>query len=301
MSAPDAPKDHTMEIAHMENQQARRAQRQENRADRRERRQLRNLRTGAMTTANASADQFFLDQGLDPSEYSSVIDQAIAEAMSGIAKDDPAPGMYLKNIGQSVYDNQTARARTKASSGLDAMFDDDFENDRIGNDIDDAILDAIYQEERGKATDILENMRQRKVITDTGYQSGIRDLDRQSPSARARLTTLGDSEIAAGRGKLRGVVDTGRKTADTLKLGQSFDPNEYSSNVDVEFDNWLKGLGDSVRSKAPTDLFSTGSLASIAGQGQGPQNTAFNPKALSGIIDEDENEDEDENSDENVF
>ena len=299
MSAPDAPEDHSLEIAQMEMAAQRRAERQENRDARRERKQLRGLRRRARNSAEGSAEQFFLDQGLDPSQYTSAIDQAINEAMSGIAKDDPNPGGYLKNIGQGVYDRQTNLARVKAQNAFDEMFSDDFDTDRIGNEIDDAILNAIYEEERGKATEILDNMRARKVLTDSGYQSGIRDLDRQAPSARARLTTLGDAELAKGRSKIRDIVNKGRASADTLKLGQSFDPNEYASNVDVEFDNWLKGLGDSIRSVAPTDLFATGSLASVAGQGQGAQNTAFNPSALAGIV-EDEEEDEDETP-ESVF
>lgn len=300
MSAPDAPEDNSLEIAQMEMAAQRRAERQERRDARKEQRKLNQLRRGAKTTALDSAEQFFIEQGLDPTQYTSAIDQAIRNAMMGIAKDDPAPGSYLQNIGQDVYDRQTGLARTKASSGLDALFDDDFDTDRIGNEIDDAILNAIYEEERGKATDILDNMRKRRVITDSGYASGIKDLDRQSPAARARLTTLGDAELATGRSKLRDIANKGRKTASTLKLGQQFDPFEYSSDVDAQFDSWLSGLGDSLRAVAPTDLFATGSLASVAGQGQGAQNTVFNPNALAGIIDEDEDENEDETP-ESVF
>lgn len=299
MSAPEAPKDNSLKIARLEMAERRRAEQQARRDERRERRQLRALRQSAMGNARSSSEQFFLDQGLDPSEYMNEIDQAIKDAMQGIAKDDPAPGMYLKSVGQDVFDRQTNLARMRASSGLDALFDDDFDTDRIADTIDDAILNAIYEEERGRATEILDNMRARRVITDSGYNAGIKDLDRQAPSARARLTTLGDAEIAKGRSKLRGIVNTGRSTAAKLKLGQNFDPTEYSSDVDAAFDSWLSGLSDSLRAVKPSDLFATGSLASIAGQGQGAQNTVFNPKALAGVVEEDEQE-EDETP-ENVF
>lgn len=296
MSAPDAPEDHSLEIAQMERQDERRAARRERKDQRKEERELAELHGSARTSAESAAEQYFISQGLDPNDYTMAIDAAINEMSGRIPRDDPNPGSYYDDIGQTVFGQEQAGSRVKAQRELDRIFAPDFENRRISGTEDDDILASILGEQRGSAEDIIDNMLKRSVITDTGASAARKDLDRQSNTAKSRLNEIGTGQIAKGRQELRDVANRGRQTASTLNLGTQFDPYSYSSETDREFDEWLSGLGGNIRGLAPTDLFSTGSLASIAGQGSGAQNTKFSPNALAGILEDDEGDD-DENQD----
>lgn len=284
MSSPDAPPDNSALV----NQQNITAQREaqaiaDQKAEARKQ-ELAGLRSGAGEAARGSASRYFADQGLDPAQYATSINDRINEILGSIAPDDPNPGTYFKDIGQDVYNTDETQYRNKNERLLNQLFPTNFETQRINDQLDDPILASIGAEQRSSANAIIENMLKRGIITDAGKSAASADLDRQSFGVQDRLRELGATTLASGRQGLTDAANRGRQAASTINLGQTFDPYSYTSDVDKAFNDFIGNLSGSIRAKVPGSLYNTSSLAAIAGAGQGAQNTAFDPTALAGII-----------------
>lgn len=299
MSAPDAPEDRSVELRQMELDAAEQARLREEAAQERRRQELAQLRTDAFTAGRGNVNQYLTQQGLDPNAYAGDIESEINRIMSTVSREDPNPGAYFANAGQSVYNTLEQGQRNRQGRALDDIFAPNFEMSRITDTMDDPFLASYEAEQRASADDIIRNMLNRGVITAAGSEAAGRDLDRQSAGVKARLNEVGTGQLAKGRSSLRDVANRGRSTAANLRLGQQFDPFSFSTESDRVLDEFIANLGNNIRASAPGNLFNTTGLAAVAGAGQGAQNTAFNPKAASGIIEDDE--DENERTAESIF
>jgi hypothetical protein len=134
------------------------------------------------------------------------------------------------------------------------------------------------------------------VITRSGYEAALDDLDQQGYSVKSKLNEIGQGKISEGRSSLQEIINQAREDASNADLGDGYDAYSYSSKADEEFNTWLAGLSDSIRGTAGSDLFSTGSLASVAGTASGAQNTKFNANALAGVMEDEEEDDEEEDT-----
>jgi len=288
MSAPDAPQDNSFAVAQLEGQRADAARLQDKADAETKKQELAGLRTSSADAARNSSAQYFQSLGLDPSGYSGDIDREISSIMSGIAPSDENPGSYFKSAPQDIYGNLNRSYQTKNQSSVDQLFSPNFETSRIQMTMDDPYINDILSEQRMTADNIIENMLKRGVITGTGAAGARGDLDRQAPGIRTQLNTIGDTALAGGQQKLRDVANKARTDAGTLKLGQQFDPNSYGGNADQVFNDFVASLGDQIRSNVSGNLFQTGGLAATAGATQGAGNTAYNPQAAAGVIEDDD-------------
>lgn len=286
MSGPSAPPDNSLAVEAMRQKSADEARAQERADQERRRGELATLRSGAGSSARSTAKNYFTRQGLDAEQYAPSIDEHVNAILGSISPDDPNPGSYFNNIGQSVYGDEEAGYRGKLTRDLDKLFPTNFERSRISDQADDPYLTDILGEERGSADRIVQNMLDRGVITPQGASSAEGDLDRQAFGVKSRLNELGSSTLESGRQKLRDISNQGHQAASTINLGSSFDPYSFGSSVDQAFNDFVGNLGGNIRAKLSGPLFDTKSLAAIAGAGQGAQNTSFDPMALAGIIDQ---------------
>lgn len=241
------------------------------------------LRTSSIGSAHTDANRFFADRGLDPTQYGGAIDDRINSILGTTAEDDPNVGSYFKDIGSDVYGRSLDSARTKAVHGVNDVFTPNFESSRISDTADDPYLAQIDTEQRGNADNYITNLLKRHVITDAGAAGAERNLDSQGARVRTQLGSLGDSMLAGGRQKLTDIANKGRQTAQTLDLGQTFDPSTFGSEADTASSKFLGSLGDSLRSGVSGNLYDTSGLGAIAGAAQGGQNTNFDPRALAGL------------------
>lgn len=303
MSAPDAPPDNSYAIEAQRIAAQERAKREETETLTKRRGELAELRTGSANAARGNASRYFTEQGLDPAQYSNDIDERINEILGTISQDDANPGTYFNDLGEDVYQDEESAYRGKQSRKLNELFPTNFETDRIQDTMDDDILAAIKGEQRGSAEQLVNNMLARGVITGTGKNTALADLDRQSFSVQDRLRELGSTTLAGGRQSLTNIANRGKQAAGSLNLGQSFDPFSYTKDTDAAFNDFINNLSGSIRAKVPGQLFDTSNLAAIAGAGQGAQNTAFDPAALAGIIQNNQPKrpGEEENAPENIF
>jgi hypothetical protein len=283
MSSSSPPPDNSVQVKQMEIDEARRQQEIQDKKDAEAKAALAALRTNSRNAAGNQASQFFTQQGLDPSSYTSDINSYLDSVLSGIAPDDPNPGAYFKDAGQTVYNQLETGARTKAANELDRIFAPNFETKRIPFTLDDPYLDSIQAEQRASADAIVKNMLDRGVITNAGYGAAEADLDKQAAGVKSRLNELGTTAIAGGQQSLRDIANQARQDAAQVKVGQNFDPYSYSSDADQAFNDFINNLGTNLRAKISGNMFNTTGLAAIAGAAQGAGNTAFNPAAAAGI------------------
>jgi len=237
----------------------------------------------AVDSARAEAQSYLSSLGLDPAAYSSDIDQTINDALSSTAEDDPNIGQYISNLGEQVYNNKTNSLRSAAGRNVDLAFGPDYSYSKIADTLDDPILAEIGNQQRSKADDYVNNLVKRGVLTASGQGAAERNLDDQSARVRSILNELGKSSLDTGRSNLDAIANRARQTASTLTLGNNFDPGAYTSEASKAFDDFVSGLGDSIKSKLPgTPLYDTSTLAAIGGSAQGAGNYAFDPRALAG-------------------
>lgn len=274
----------------MELDAQRQAELREQKEAERKRQELAQLRTSAGTAARGSASDYFTQQGLDPGQYGNAIQNTINQILAGISPDDPNPGSYFNNIGERIYGAEETGFRTRSGRSLDPIFGANFELGRIPYSLDDPYLAGIEGEQRSEADAIIQNMLSRGVITPTGQQAALADLERQEPTVRARLNEIGTGTLSGGQQSLRDIANRARQTASTLTLGSQFDPFAFSGEADTAFNDFINTLGDTLRSKVPGNLFNTAGLGAIAGAAQGPQNTPFDPNALRGLLNEEDEE-----------
>lgn len=241
------------------------------------------LRTSATGAARTNANQYFSDRGLDPSAYGGAIDTKINDVLSTTAEDDPNVASYLSNLGEGVYGSQTDALRGRSLNAVNSQFAPNFEQGAIADTADDPFISSIDQAQRGSADDFITNLLKRHVITDVGAQTAGKNLDDQGARVRTQLGDLGKGLLSSGRQSLTDIANQGRQTASTLNLGQTFDPNTFKTQADTSASSFLSGLGDSLKSAAPGNLYDTSGLAAIAGAGQGAGNTNFDPRALAGL------------------
>lgn len=286
--------DNSPQVAQIEAEQAREAREEERRKDDEARQRFETALGGAYSTGINSARDYFSSQGLNADDYIGAITQGANAARSRVPDLDVSPGTYFENLGAQIYEQEQDAQRARALRGFDTFAREGFATRRIANDTDDPFLEAILEERRADADDYVRNLLDRGVVTQTGYDAAISELDDQRAGANARLQDIGLAELERGRGSLRDIASTGRSAASNLRLGDVFDPYAYQGDIDTAQAEFFSRLGENLRAASPDNLFDTSGLAGIAGATQGAQNTVFDPDAVAGLVDDDEDEDEDD-------
>jgi hypothetical protein len=295
--APAMPPDNSAEVARIEAAQAREAREAEERAKAEARDRFTNNLNSAYTAATGDVNSYFQSRGLNPDEYAGAISSGLTNARSRVPDLDTSPGTYFDNLGAQIYDSQTEAFRNRSLRPFNDFAADGFAIRRIGNDADDPYLDSVLETQFVGGDDQIRGMLDRGVITNSGYEKALADLEAQRAGARARLQDIGASTLEVGRGNLRDIASRGRQSASNLDLGMVFDPYSYQQEIDQATADFFASLGDNISATAPTDLFDTSGLAGIAGAASGAQNTVFDPNALAGNpTEEDDDEEEDEDA-----
>jgi len=287
-----APIDKSAETAQIQAAENERARQEAARQAEEQKRAFESRLSSAYGTGIDSARNFFASQGLDPDQYINSIQSSANSAKSRVPELDASPGTYFDNLGASVFEQLQEAERSKALRGIDSFAREGFANRRITNDVDDPFLAAILEERRAEADNYARRLLDRGVVTNSGYEAAIADLEKQRPGADMRLQDIGLAELERGRGQLRDLASTGRSNASQLRLGEMFDPYEIEGDLNRTQSDFFARLGERLRANAPKNLFDTSGLAGIAGAAQGAQNTAFDPDALAGLYTDEEEEDD---------
>lgn len=287
MSGSSPPPDNSAQVEAMREQAAREAEERAAAKEAAHKAELAGLKTSARGASTGTVRDYFLSRGVDPDKYSGSIESQLNNIMAGISPTDENPGAAFTGAGQSIYDTLQTGERSKAGLALNKVFAPNYEMTRVPFTLDDPYLAGVEAEQYSDADKIIKNMLDRGVLTTTGYNAAAQDLENQRAGVRSRLNEIGTGLLTGEQQKLRDVANTARQTASTLDLGADFDPYSYSSQADQSFNDFIGSLGDQIRAAVPGKLFNTAGLAAIGGAGQGAGNTAYNPQAAQGIMQDD--------------
>ncbi len=286
-----APEDHSAEVARIEAQTAADARAQAAQAEKVKQAQFDKKINSAFGTGISDAERFFSSQGLDPRQYKGLITQKANNIRGGVPNLDANPNSYFSNLGQQIYDEEQTGERNRDLRGIDEYADSGFETRRIGDDVDDDYINEILGTQKGTADEYIQNLLDRGVVTAGGAAGARKNLEGQSAGAKSKLSELTRGVIDSGRSGAVDIAGKARTRASNQKLGDNFDPASVNTDLSKYFGDWFAGLGDKIRGIAPTDLFSTSGLANVAGASQGAGNLKFDPNALAGIDEEDDDVD----------
>lgn len=245
----------------------------------------------AFTGGVGGAEKYFQQRGVDPSAYRSDIMEEARQRRGTIPELSPEVGSYFGDLGESVYGDLTDALRGQAGRSIREIAPEGFERGRIGDTSDDAIINAILAEQRGEAENYAQRLMDRGVITGGGLSAALEDIGKQANRGQFTLQELGGGILESGRGEARDIANRGRSRASALELGEEFDPYAtVGGELEDFFSSFMTDLGGRVRAQAPGDLFDISGLPVLAGAAQGAGNTAFDPRAIAGILDEEEEE-----------
>jgi hypothetical protein len=292
MSGSSPPPDNSAQVMAMQLQAQREAEQRREAAIAAHKQELAQLRSSSREGAGGTVRNYFSTMGIDPDRYGGSIDAQLNNILAGIGPAEENPGSFFTNAGQSIYDTLQTGERTKYGNQLNEIFAPEWEMRRVANTTDDPYLAGVEGEHYANADQIIKNMLDRGVLTTGGYESAIKDLESQRSGVRSRLNEIGTGLLTAEQQDLRDISNRARQSASTVQLGANFDPYAYQGEADSEFNDFIAGLGDSIRAAVPGQLFNTAGLAAIGGAGQGLGNTAFNPGAAGGSLEDDTTDDE---------
>ena len=287
MSGSSPPPDNSAQVEMMREQAAREAEERAAQKAEQHKQELAGFRTSARGAATGTVNDYFTQHGVDPNRYAGSIESQLNNILSGISPTDENPGSAFTGAGQTVFDTLQSGERNRAVLGLNRVFSPNFEMTRVPFTLDDPYLSGVESEQYTDADTIIRNMLDRGVLTTSGADAARRDLENQRAGVRSRLNEIGTGLISGEQQSLRDISNRARQTASTLDLGTDFDPYTYSSEADQSFNDFINNLGNNIRAAIPGKLFNTAGLAAIGGAGQGAGNTAYNPQAAQGVIEDD--------------
>ena len=229
-------------------------------------------RTAATGVARGQATSEATRRGLNPDDYSSIIDREINEILGIIPPDELTPQSYFGEFGKNVFAEEEGALRNKTIGDVNRVAPTGFERTRTPDSVVDPIIESIIGEQYGGAKGQLEASRARGGLTDSGFNAALGQLDTRRSGARAQFDPIVSSVLEGARGAQRDYAGTGRERAGSLQLGQTFDMGEFETGLGEVESREEGALGGRIRSLGPSSLFNVGELLNLGGQAQGPQN-----------------------------
>lgn len=229
-------------------------------------------RTAAQGTARSDAEAEAVRRGLNPADYSSIIDREISKTLGLIPEDDTAPGGYFTNFGKNVFDTEEQAFRSANTNKINQIAPTGFERNRTPDNIVDSTIEDIIGSQYNTGRSGLDAARARGTLTDTGYNSALGGLDTAKGGARAQFDPIATSVVDSVRGAQRGYVDEWRQRGAGASLGSTFDTGAFETGLNDLESREEGAIGSRIRAGAPTNLFDIGALINQGGQAQGAQN-----------------------------
>jgi len=247
-------------------------------------------RGAAFDYGRTSAQDYFVNQGVDPESYMSQIDQALHGINMTIPDLDPNPGGYFaKNPGIDIFTNAQQGAQSKAITGLNQVFGgDDFATKLLGDDLLDPTVDKLTDERFNPLYSQLDIARKRGTLNDVGFSAALDKFNTDKGTARSTIRNAASTELTNDRAALKGIKNEGLTSASNLRLGDSnlFDPSSYFSQAQGQADRERGSFFDDVgNALVGTEFSNLTDLLNAGGAVQGGMNpTAGNPGGATSSV-----------------
>lgn len=174
---------------------------------------------------------------------------------------------------ERIKSEARAREQGKLKQSYSSLTAPDWERGYFKDTDDDAILEAILNEQYNNAFGTVKTAKDRGQLSDGAFTLAQNTLNTKKQAGNATLQSLGGSVLGGYRGQLS---DLGRQYADTVSnwdLGNSFTADTAKQG----FDNRATGLrgslsGDIYKAVGDTQLFDTSTILAGAGTAAGANN-----------------------------
>lgn len=283
--------DNSHRVAEIEAAAAREAREAAAQQQQREREEFEQRLAAAYQGAMGSAQDYFSQQGLDPAEFQSFIQNTANQSRASVPQGAADVGSFFDSLGERAYSTATEANRNQALRDIDSFAQQGFARQLLPDSAIVAPKQAILAEQLEAAQRQAQSMAARGVVNEQGLAGILQDLDSQSGRATRQLREIGQGILETGRGDLRNLATEGRSTASNLRLGTNFDPSQIQQGINDRTQSFFDSLGEEFRSFVPRDLFDTSGMSLAAGRAQGVTNTPFDPAALAGIFRDDDDDD----------
>lgn len=280
------PEDNTLELERMRQEEANRNRiREDERAAQLRAEQEAAFSTNvnnAETSARNRAQRALAQRGLNPQDYMSLINSAIADQSFMVPHRDPNPAQYYTDdFINNVLMNEQAGKRSQYIRDVDKVYSPGFENNLIQDTVDDPYIMDVLNTQRTAAQQQLDRAKARGNLDTTGYSGALSRLDEMFKAGTATGQKLGGSVLQGYKEKLRGIGDTARADAGRYELGGSFDPNVYHTQRDNTFKDITSNLeGDLRGALSGTNFFDIGDIITQGGIAQGATNPRLEQPAI---------------------
>lgn len=225
---------------------------------------------GALNRGTSAISQ----RGLDPTLYEPNLRTELESIRASVPFLDPNPGSYFgSNIADVVLDRARDVQRRNFTNTISEFASPGFATELFPGTADDAVLQAILQEQFEPANLQLERARSRGNLTQSGFDAALSALQGQRSAGEARLQDIGGGVLSGYRDQLRDVAESGFGRAGSFELGQTFDPSSVRGQIET-LTGELQGRlpGDIRNALGGEQLFNIEDLISRGGIAQGAQN-----------------------------
>jgi len=236
----------------------------------------------AKTQARANTEQYFKQQGYDPTKYDNEINNAITTAAGGVQDLAPNPSAaFSPSLGASILADINAGVQSRAGNTIKSLFAPTYANDRITNDWLAPAEDTVLTSQFDPLGAQLTNSFKRGTLNQTGYDAAHSKMELDRTAARSILSGLGTNILNSDRGGVNSYISGAKNDAANVNAltFDSFDPTVYAKGADSMVGNYHDNFaGDLTNAVGATSFSDLSSLLNAGGAVQGATDpTATNP------------------------
>lgn len=224
---------------------------------------------GAYDTGLSNITNYFTQQGLDPNRYmQSDIIPALNTARQSVADLDPNPmAAFSPTLGQSILNNISTGARTRADNSLTSLLPSTFADTAINYSNIDPYVGEILNSQFDPLSSQLQNANKRGTLNEFGYKAALDALTGSKTAAESQVRSIGSGIVDKDRQALNDYISRAHTTVGNMNPGalEGFDPNTYVSGARDLASRQIGTLGGDIRSSLGNTKFAD--LQTLLNQG----------------------------------
>lgn len=239
----------------------------------------------AKKNATSNINDYFSNQGVDPTGYAAQIAQSVNSSGLNVADLDTAPGSkFAPSMGSDLFNQIQGGKQSQALSSYNKEFDPSYSLTHLPSSMNAGAIATAVNSQFDPLMQQLTNAQKRGTLTGTGYQGALNQFNTDKTKATATVTGLADNVVKGDQGDLNTYLDTGRTLAGHVPLGTDFSNDPYRAGAaDIISKDTGKLSGDVQNAVGATKFSDLTTLLNAGGAAQGSADpTAGNPNGLPG-------------------
>jgi hypothetical protein len=235
--------------------------------------ELNSYQEAARDMARQRAQQYFIQQGLNPADYADAIEQQLRSITDTFTEETNPEGQFAANIGDMAFNAETNRRRNQYTQQADQQFGSNYGQRSIGSSLLDDAINEILGTQQTDAQRYLDRGLARGMFNEVGYNAGRDAINTQASAARAQLGNTASDIIDRYRGEANAIRDNAYDAASGYTLGRQFSLDPYITEAQEVINRAnTSGVGELRSTIGNTNFFNMQGITNRAGSAQGAQN-----------------------------